>query len=31
MPRGNFPEFTLMLSLLEVFNPDLCLDMHLKA
>jgi hypothetical protein len=31
MPRSNFREFTLILSLLELFNLDLCKDIYLNA
>jgi hypothetical protein len=31
MPRFNFPEFIMNLSLLEIFNLVLCLDLHLNA
>jgi hypothetical protein len=31
MHRSNFPEFIMNLSLLEIFNLVLCLDLHLNA
>jgi hypothetical protein len=31
MPRSNFPEIILILSLLELFNHELCLDLDLNA
>jgi hypothetical protein len=31
MPRSNFPEFILILSLLELFNPDFMLRYTFKC